>query len=292
MSKENTKRALQLNVNANEYKQFKLYQQQADVKAAELGRLSTRRETSEALKDKFLEVPIQHYMDDPTNLYDIRLYDRRVMVIGDLHAPFILEGYLEFCIDLYNRSECDTVVFIGDVVDNHYSSYHETSPNGYGGIDELERAIDELKPWHDAFPNAYVMIGNHDRLIMRKATTSNIPRQWVRDYKSVLNTPSWIFIESMEIDDVVYVHGEGGTAKNKAKNDLQSHVQGHLHSQAYIEFLVGNKRKVFGMQVGCGVDDSSYAMAYGKNFKKSIISAGVITYGNPYIELMNLEKYK
>ena len=36
------------------------------------------------------------------------------------------------------------------------------------------------------------MIGNHDRLIMRKATTSNIPRQWVRTYKDVLETPGWI----------------------------------------------------------------------------------------------------
>ena len=26
---------------------------------------------------------------------------------------------------------------IGDIVDNHYASYHETSPDGLGGQDEL-----------------------------------------------------------------------------------------------------------------------------------------------------------
>ena len=287
-----SKRDLRLRCSAEEYKQFKLYQKQSDVKGDLVSTLSTRREINLDLKETFNEVPEQHYMDDPTNLLDIKLYDRRVLVIGDLHAPFILEGYLEHCMDMYEKWECDTVVFIGDVIDNHYSSYHETSPNGMGGIQELERAIEQLKPWYDAFPKAYIMIGNHDRLIMRKATTSNVPRQWMRTYKDVLQTPGWIFTESVEIDDVMYVHGEGGTAKNKAKNDLQSHVQGHLHSQAYIEFLVGNRRKVFGMQIGCGVDDSSYAMAYGRHYKKSVISCGVITDGNPYLELMNLQKFK
>ena len=285
-------RKLKLNCTPVEYKQFKLYQKQADVKANEQEEFSTRREINKQLKETFNETPEQHYMDDATNLRAIKLYDKRVLVIGDLHAPFILDGYLEHCMDMYTKWDCDTVVFIGDVIDNHYSSYHETSPNGLGGVQELERAINDLKPWYEAFPEAYVMIGNHDRLIMRKATTSNIPRQWVRTYKDVLETPGWIFTESMEIDDVMYIHGEGGTAKNKAKNDLQSHVQGHLHSQAYIEFLVGNKRKVFGMQVGCGVDNSSYAMAYGKHFRKPIISCGIIIDANPYLELMELEKFK
>lgn len=42
------------------------------------------------------------------------------------------------------------------------------------------------------------------------------------------------------------------------------------------------------MQVGCGIDKTSYAMAYGKNFRKPIISCGVVIEGNPYIEMMNL----
>jgi len=53
-------------------------------------------------------------------------------------------------------------------------------------------------------------------------------------------------------------------------------VQGHLHAQAYIEYSVGARLKIFGFQVGCGVDDNSYAMAYGKHFKKSVISCGVV----------------
>ena len=57
----------------------------------------------------------------------------RVLVIGDLHCPFDLDGYLEHCKDIYSRHNCNRVVFIGDIIDNHFSSYHETDPDGFGG---------------------------------------------------------------------------------------------------------------------------------------------------------------
>ena len=65
-----------------------------------------------------------------------------------------------------------------------------------------------------------------------------------------------------------YIHGEAGTARTKSKADMQSTVQGHLHTQAYTEYTVGRRFKIFGTQVGCGIDFSSYAMAYAKSGKK------------------------
>ena len=57
-----------------------------------------------------------------------------VLVIGDIHAPFELgKGYLQFCKDTYKEYNCNRVVFIGDIIDNHYSSYHETDADGLGG---------------------------------------------------------------------------------------------------------------------------------------------------------------
>ena len=70
--------------------------------------------------------------------------------------------------------------------------------------------------------------------------------------------------------------GEGGTARSKMKAELQSVVQGHLHSQAYTDHLVGSNFKIFGMQVGCGIDRRSYAMAYAKAGKKPAIGCGII----------------
>lgn len=213
-------------------------------------------------------------------------FNKNVLVIGDLHLPFSLDGYLEHCMKVYEDYKCNEVVFIGDIIDNHASSYHETDPDGHSAGQELEQAIFEVSKWYKAFPKASVIIGNHDRLIMRKAYSSGLSKRWIKDYAEVLGTLGWEFIESIEIDDVLYIHGEGGTARNRVKSDLQSIVQGHLHTQCYIEWYVGAKFKIFGMQVGCGIDHKSYAMAYAKENKKPAIACGVVLKGKTPINLM------
>ncbi len=199
-----------------------------------------------------------------------------ILFIGDIHAPFDIEEYVKFCYDQQIKYNCGTVVFIGDVIDNHFSSYHESDPDGYSAGEELDRAINRLSDYYFTFPEATVIVGNHDRLVYRKAFSAGVSKRWIKDYKDVLDTPKWNFVESIELFGVNINHGEGGTAKNRIKKELQSQIQGHLHSEFYVEFLVGAKFIIFGMQVGCGVDNKSYAMAYGKNYKKPAIGCGVL----------------
>jgi predicted phosphodiesterase len=218
--------------------------------------------------------------------YDyINKSERRILVIGDIHAPFTLDGYLEFCEDMYARYNCNQVIFIGDIIDNHYASFHATDPDGMGGGDELDVAIEHVKLWSESFPVADVCIGNHDRIIMRKAFDSQIPSRWIKSYNEVLGT-NWNWVEHVVYDDVQYIHGEGGTARTKSKNDMMSTVQGHIHTQAYVEWSVGKMFKIFGMQVGCGIDSKSYAAAYAKNFKKQAIGCGVVIGGHTAINCM------
>lgn len=199
-----------------------------------------------------------------------------ILIIGDLHEPFCLDKYLDFCVDQYYTYNCNKVIFIGDIIDNHFASYHETSADGMGGADELELSIKRISRWYKAFPNAIVIIGNHDRLIMRKAQTSAIPSKWIKSYKEVLEVPKWKFMERYVENGVQYIHGEGGTARTKCRADMMNTVQGHLHTQCYTEHYVGQKFRVFGIQVGCGIDHESYAMAYAKAGKKPAIGCGVV----------------
>ena len=216
--------------------------------------------------------------------------ENRILVIGDLHEPFCLDGYLDFCVEQSEKFNTNRTIFIGDVIDNHYSSYHETDADGLGGGQELDLAIKKISKWRDAFPVADVIIGNHDRLIMRKAQTSAIPSKWIKSYKEVLEVPDWNFVERLVIDDVQYIHGEGGTARSKCKADLMSTVQGHLHTQAYTEYVVGQNFKIFGSQVGCGINHKAYAMAYAKYGKKPAIGCMVVLDNGktPINLLMNL----
>ena len=79
--------------------------------------------------------------------------ERRILCIGDLHCPLELDGYLEFCVETYEKHYCNQVVFIGDIIDNHYSSYHESDPNGlegatnYNKLSSTSRNGLRLFPW-------------------------------------------------------------------------------------------------------------------------------------------------
>jgi len=224
---------------------------------------------------EFDELPLQAVAEPPKP----PTTDGNVLVIGDLHHPFCLKGYLDFCLRQHSRFQCETVVFIGDIIDNHYPSYHETDPDAMGGGDELEMAIEHTRPWVQSFPEAYVCVGNHDRMVMRKAFSGGIPKKWIKSYNEVLEAPNWKFMQDLVIDNVQYIHGECGTARVKAKNDKFSTVQGHLHTHAYVEFLTGRDACTFGMQVGCGVDRDTYAMAYAQTGPRPAIGCGVVLDG-------------
>jgi len=215
--------------------------------------------------------------------------ETRVLVIGDLHEPFCLDEYLNHCQEVYAKYNCNEVVFIGDVIDSHYSSFHESDPDGLGGGAELDIAIFRLERWYKAFPNAYVTVGNHDRIISRKAFSSGVPKAWIKSFNEVLNVPNWKFVDRVVIDDTQYIHGEGGTAHAKCRADMMNTVQGHLHTQCYTQWFVGANFRVFGTQVGCGIDFDKYAFAYAKRGKKPAIGCAVVLGGKTVVnELMEL----
>jgi len=199
-----------------------------------------------------------------------------ILVIGDLHEPFCLDEYLDWCVEQYETWNCNQVIFIGDCIDSHGFSYHESDPDGMSAGDELSYAIKRIARWYKAFPNADVLIGNHDRMAARKAMTGGIPSAWIKSYNDVLKTPKWNWVESVIYNDVLYEHGEGGQASTKAKNNMMSSVCGHTHTAAYVQWFCGKKYRVFGMQVGCGVNHKSYAAAYAKNFRKQSIGCAVV----------------
>ena len=75
-----------------------------------------------------------------------------------------------------------------------------------------------------------------------------------------------------------------GAAYNRAIYKGKNVVIGHLHSEASIIHHRLEERTVWGMIVGCGVDETSYGMNYAKNYpKKSIISCGIILGNQPLI---------
>lgn len=238
------------------------------------------------LGDKFREKDIREAQRDLRKFKKISVpsiikTETNVGIVGDLHSPFTREEYLQFCIDTFKTYKVNKIVLIGDIIDNHYSSYHETIPDGKSAGDELSEAIKKLADWIKAFPTADVCIGNHDAIIHRKAITAGLSRRWIKEYNEVLGAPKWHFEMDHEINGVIYTHGTGGSgskaALNRALNLRQPVVQGHLHTEFGVQYNASKKDLLFGLQVGCGVDDRSYALAYAsQNIRKSILGCGVV----------------
>ena len=215
----------------------------------------------------------------------------KILVIGDIHEPATHPGYRRFCQDLYDAWGCNRVVFIGDVIDFHCISFHQKDVDADGVTREAEEAYKGVRKWYKAFPKAEVMIGNHDERVTKQAANVNIPARFIRDYSEVWNTPKWNWKHSTKIDDVHFEHGTKRTGKMPALNvavaRMQSVVIGHCHAVGGVSWQAGPNRQVFGMDTGCGVDDSHPAFSYGRNLlRRSILSAGVVINGMPYHEIM------
>ena len=74
---------------------------------------------------------------------------RNILVIGDLHEPFCLSEYRDWCLEQYHTFNCNQVIFIGDILDNHAFSYHEPDPDGMSAGYELEVSIKKVQKWYD-----------------------------------------------------------------------------------------------------------------------------------------------
>lgn len=212
--------------------------------------------------------------------------NNNTLFIGDLHLPFTDSRALEFCKNLYAKWECNEVIFGGDIVDNHATSYYENSHNATNSTDELKQVINAIKPWYSTFPNAVVLIGNHDKLPIRRANSAGISQLWFREGKDVFETPNWEFKELHETDEYISLHGDmrGKNPVQKALKWGKSVIQFHWHSESYVRY---ENEGIFGMQVGCLVDKESWAFNYANsNSRDFILSCGILYNKTPIIETL------
>ena len=222
-----------------------------------------------------------------------------ILVIGDTHIPYTRKGYLQFCKDTYKEYDCDTVVHIGDVADFSAVSFHQKNPEMASALAEYENAQKQIQKWYRAFPDAKIVIGNHDDRIIRVAGSVNIPSQMLKSYNLLWNTPNWEWGYDFVIDDIFFTHGTGNGGLYPAYNLMRklatSVVMGHWHSACGLKFLVNPNKRFFALDVGCGVDDRQLAFQYAQfNKVRSVISCAVILDGHPRLVEMPMgrgEKY-
>lgn len=222
-----------------------------------------------------------------------------VGVIGDFHAPFNHPNYLQFCIDTFKKYRVNQVVCIGDLVDFHALSRHETEPCALGPYQELDRACEQVNLVVRAFPKVKMCRGNHDRIPVRQAATVGLGERFLKSYAEVVGLPkTWEIDDEFIIDSVLYKHGINCEGKdgafNAAMTERMSTVIGHVHANAGCKYSVNKRDIIFGLAVGCGIDAAAYAFAYGKPLpRRPILGCGIVfNSGNAIFVPMGAEYFR
>lgn len=203
-------------------------------------------------------------------------------IIGDVHAPFTINGYLEFCKETFMKHGVTIVVQIGDLVDNHAMSRHETETDADSMETEWDKTKHTIQKWYNAFPNMKLCYGNHDRIPNRLAKAHGIHHKYMRTINDVYGVPdTWEWADEHVINGVIFNHGDGVGGLNGGLNYANqrrcSAVGGHAHSIGEVRYNTNGTKLVFYMRVGCGFDHNAYAARYGKRFpKKPVHGCGIV----------------
>lgn len=218
-----------------------------------------------------------------------KINNSRILVISDLHEPYSHPDALKFLQWCKKKYKPTRVVSIGDEIDCHALSYHESDPDLDNAGKELEKAKKYLKPLMELFPVMDLIESNHGSMIYRKAKTAGIPREAIKNYKEILDAPQgWHWHPELRVKirnkEVLFVHGIGANVLTASKDRGISLVQGHYHSKLCVYWHGTQRNLKFAMNVGSLVNDQSMAMAYGKNFsKRPIMGVGLILDGMPMV---------
>jgi len=212
-----------------------------------------------------------------------------ILAISDDQAPYGHPDRFEFIEALYTwmRKQYGEpfVIHLGDETDQHCYSTYSQNPNLHGTLREEELAQADLDQWERLFPNLHLVMSNHAIRVRKRICEAGVSDRWVRSFNDAWNKPGWTWHEDLYLDlpngDTVYVnHGEGKTAIGKAKLLGCSVLQGHRHSEAYVQYCNNGRRTIWGAQAGSLVDPKSLAYLYAKHSDfKSVLGTVIVVEG-------------
>ncbi|MCK5017275.1 MAG: metallophosphoesterase [Candidatus Peribacteraceae bacterium] len=214
--------------------------------------------------------------------------NERILVISDMHIPYQHPDAIAFLTAIKKKYKPDRVVCIGDEVDNHAMSFHDSDPDIYSAGHELKRARAVIKDVEKLFSEMDLVESNHGSLYFRKAKSHGIPKEALVPYNELLQVGDgwrWHFDLTIKMSDgesVYFHHGKTSDALNLSRNTGFSACQGHYHSRFKCDYWANTRGLYWGLQVGCLIDDKATAFAYNKTTtERPLIGCGIIINGQP-----------
>ena len=220
-----------------------------------------------------------------------------VLVISDLHIPYHHQDAFEFLKALKKKYKPDLIVNIGDELDHHAISMHEHNPDLMSAGDELKQSKEYVKELEKIFPRMTLVHSNHSSLVYRRALKYGLPKDYLKSYNEFLGVgDGWKWVDDLTVtlsdnSRCFFTHGMSADVLKVAQQYGMNTVQGHYHTKFCIGYYSNPDALVWGMQVGCLINQKSMAFDYAKNFKsRFIVGCGMIIDGQPKLMPMVLDK--
>jgi len=228
---------------------------------------------------------------------ELNMKYKKVLVISDLHIPYHHRHAFDFLKALKNKYKPDLVINIGDELDQHAISMHDSNPDLMSAGDELRASRVYIKELEKIFPKMILVHSNHSSLVYRRALKYGLPRDYLRSYNEFLSVgPGWQWVDDVTItlsDNTrcFFTHGMSADVLRLSMQMGMHVVQGHYHSKFSIGYFSNPDALIWSMQVGCLTSQKSMAFDYAKNFKnRFIVGCGMILDGQPKLMPMVLNQ--
>lgn len=256
-----------------------------------------RTTVSDFLRKTFQEIQLE---TERTETFTVRKEDAkednsRVLLISDMHIPYHHPDTLKFLKHLKEKYNPTRVICLGDELDKHALSYHDSDPDLPSAGDELRRSIPVIQELYKLFPVMDIVESNHGSLVWRKAKTNGIPRQYIKSYNDVLGVGEgwkWSFDLTITLPNgqKCYIHhGKTSNVIQLSQQMGMNAIQGHYHEAYRIDYWGNPTGLYWGMQCGCLIDDDALAFSYNNvNIKRPVLGTGLILDSIPVLEPMLL----
>lgn len=205
---------------------------------------------------------------------DIKTIDcigKTILVIADTHFPHHVKNTIPFLRAIKRAHNPDIIVHLGDELDCHAMSFHDTDPDiEYSASGELKKAKKSIKCLEKLFSGMYLLNSNHGSMVYRRAKADGVPRHYLKSLAEVYETPKWFWYDDLVLQtkrgDIYCCHGKSKAYGKLCKEMGMSAIQGHYHSLLEVTNHKAPNGMRFNAFAGSFADVDSLAMAYGKNF--------------------------
>jgi len=221
--------------------------------------------------------------------------NKSVLVISDLHCPYVHQDAFKFLKALKKKYKPDRIIQIWDELDNHWISFHDSDPDLDGAGEELVKARKQLQELEKIFPIMDLVHSNHWSLLYRRGKAHWIPKHMLLGYKDVIfweknkqweivrkkwDWWSWhdnITLELSNWEKCFFAHEAEANIMKHAGHFGMNMVAWHRHSKFEVGYISSPHSLRFWMVVGCLLDHKSLAFEYNKlQSKRPILWVWVI----------------